>query len=156
MFLIYFYYSLVDKIGRKPLLSVSAFGSGMSLLIFGTFAYITSLGYETTVFGWIPIVTFSSMLFMAACGILPLLTIILSEFMPDNLRTIGTMSCTCVSWLLAFVSVFCFPSFLLVIGLHGCIFFFSGSCFIGSAFVLLYMPETKGKGFKEILLALEK
>lgn len=61
-----------------------------------------------------------------------------------------------MTWSLAFVLVFCFPSVLLAIGLHGCIFIFAVSTFIGSLFVLLYMPETKGKNFDEILQALEK
>lgn len=63
---------------------MSAIGTGMSLTIFGAFNYITSLGYQTAEFDWIPIVTFSSMMFIAACGILPLLTVLVSEFMPDK------------------------------------------------------------------------
>lgn len=78
------FFSLVDRIGRKPLLSVSAIGTGMSLSIFGVFAYITSLGYETSEYHWVPVVSFSSTFFIAACGILPLLTVIISEFMPDK------------------------------------------------------------------------
>lgn len=83
-----FLFSLVDRIGRKPLLSASALGTGMSLLIFGVFAYITSLGYETSEYHWVPIVTFSLTFFIAACGILPLLTVIISEFMPDKVSKI--------------------------------------------------------------------
>jgi len=105
---------LVDNIGRKPLLSISAFGTGISLLVFGLFSYFTSLGYDTISYRWIPLVTFSSMLFIAACGIVPLLTIIISEFMPDKLRTIGAMICTCVSWFFAFVLVYCFPTLVLL------------------------------------------
>lgn len=66
------------------------------------------------------------------------------------------MLCICVSWTLAFITVYVFPSLVLVIGLHGCILFFAGSCFVGATFVLVYMPETKGKTFTEIRQALEK
>lgn len=80
--------SFVDRLGRKPLLITSALSTGLSLFIFGMFTYATSLGYETSEYGWIPIVSFSSMLFAAACGIIPLLTVIISELMPDKVRSL--------------------------------------------------------------------
>lgn len=49
-----------------------------------------------------------------------------------------------------------FPSLVVWIGLHGCIFVFAGCCFVGAIFVALVLPETKGKSYSEILADLNR
>lgn len=68
------------------LLIISSLGAGLSLVALGTYTYLNSLGYYVQPFSWLAIASFSSMLFLASCGIIPLPYVILSEIMPDKVR----------------------------------------------------------------------
>lgn len=134
------------------LLIISSIGAGLSLLALGTYTYMNSLGYYVQPFSWIAIASFSSMLFLASCGIIPLPYVILSEIMPHKvsgtvqycllvalkclklifqIKSIGATVCFCLSWITAFVMLKCFPLVVIWIGVHGCIYFFATCCFLG-------------------------
>lgn len=66
------------------LLIISSIGAGLSLVTLGTYTYLNSLGYYVQPFSWVAIASFSSMLFLASCGIVPLPYVILAEIMPDK------------------------------------------------------------------------
>ena len=64
--------------------------------------------------------------------------------------------CLCFSWIMVFGMVKVFPSVVALVGIHGCIFIFSFCCFCGAIFVVLVLPETKGKSYEQILKDLDK
>lgn len=49
-----------------------------------------------------------------------------------------------------------FESAAEVIGMHGWVFLFSGVTMIGAIFIILVIPETKGKNYAEIAEILER
>lgn len=101
---------LVDRLGRKvrnvflysiilmfkwifflrfnQLLMVFSFAAtGVCHLILGTYIFLgatTSIDLQSV--QWIPVVSFSLMLFVACCGALPIPFVILSEMLPDRVR----------------------------------------------------------------------
>lgn len=42
------------------------------------------------------------------------------------------------------------PSSIALLGICGTMFIFAVSCFLGGIFVIIYVPETKGKSIGEI------
>lgn len=63
----------------------SCIGTGLSYIVLGTYVYCsTSLGMDLEYIQWVPVVSFSAVLFIASCGILPVPYIILGEIMPDK------------------------------------------------------------------------
>lgn len=70
---------LVDKAGRKILISTSAFGISLGMLVFATYSYLDGLGYDLSLFKWIPLVSFSFTLFIANLGVLTLPFLVTSE-----------------------------------------------------------------------------
>lgn len=54
-----------------------------------------------------------------------------------------------------FIMLKSFPLVALAIELHGCMFLFASTSLMGAMFVLIYVPETKGKSFEEIGRMLE-
>lgn len=80
---------LIDRLGRKPLLIVSSLGCTFSLIGLGTYLYLNQLGdYDLEPYNWIPLVTFSSLVFLAACGIIPICFVIMTEIMPTKVNFI--------------------------------------------------------------------
>lgn len=77
---------LIDRLGRKPLLIVSSLGCSLSLIGLGIYLYLNQLGagYDLEPFNWIPLVTFSALVFLAAGGIIPICFVIMTEIMPTK------------------------------------------------------------------------
>lgn len=61
-----------------------------------------------------------------------------------------------VLWVFAFIMLKMFPLISSVLGMDGSMFVYAGISLLGAIFVLLYMPETKGKSFDEIAKLLRK
>lgn len=64
--------------------------------------------------------------------------------------------CLCLSWVFAFIILKYLESMIELLGISGLMLIFSINSLLGGLFVMLYVPETKGKSFQDILLALEQ
>lgn len=163
---------LVDKAGRKVttifflklglhicickcnhtqvLLAISSLGASFGYICLGVYTLLSSIidvsGYE-----WIPVVTFSYIMFIISIGLIPIPSLVQTEILPQKIRAIGLTICVILTWILAFTMVKIFPFIMLSLGMHGSMFLFAGCSFAGAAYVLLVLPETKGKSFDEIV-----
>lgn len=72
---------LVDKAGRRLLISTSAFGISVGMLMFATYSYFKSLGHTASYLDWIPLASFSFVLWIANLGVLTLPFLVMSELM---------------------------------------------------------------------------
>lgn len=70
---------LVDRAGRKILISTSAFGISIGMFVFASYSYLNSLGFDLTSFNWIPLASFSFTLWIANLGVLSLPFLVTTE-----------------------------------------------------------------------------
>lgn len=63
--------------------------------------------------------------------------------------------CLCLSWVFAFIILKYFEALVELIGMSGLMLTFAINCLVGGIFVVVFVPETKGKSFPEILKLLE-
>lgn len=68
------------------LLIGSLIGSGVSLVTLATYSYMNVLGYNVKPYSWVAVSSFSAMLFLASCGIIPLPFVVLAEIMPERVK----------------------------------------------------------------------
>lgn len=73
----------------------------------------------------------------------------------SQIRSVGSTLCLCLSWTLTFLLGKGFTPIVEIIELYGCIYFFAFCCFAAVSYILLNVPETKGKSLEEILLILK-
>jgi Sugar (and other) transporter len=80
---------LVDRAGRKILISTSAFGISLGMFVFALYSYLRSNGVDLTGFNWIPLAAFSFTLWIANLGVLSLPFLVTSELIITlpNVRT---------------------------------------------------------------------
>ncbi|XP_037957110.1 facilitated trehalose transporter Tret1 [Teleopsis dalmanni] len=142
---------LVERAGRKLLLIISAVGTGLGHVCLGSYSYLNMLGYDTQAYNWIPVASFSFIIFIACWGVLTLPFLVVSEILPPKIRNMGNMICMVVLWIICFFILKYLPTMSEVMGMHGMMLFFGSSCFIGAAFIIIYVPETKGKSIETIL-----
>ena len=81
---------LVDRLGRKILLTLSAIGSSLCLAVLGAYSYANSIGLDVKPYSWISIASFSGMMFLASNGLIPLMFVVISEVMPEKVKKIQT------------------------------------------------------------------
>lgn len=107
--------------------------------------------FDVDAFNWIPLASFSFVIFIASLGVLNLPFVVISEVMPDQLKDYGVSFCMTIMWSITFVMVKCLPFLYGIIGFHGSMFLFAGICIVGELFIVLFVPETKGKSYEQIM-----
>ncbi len=139
----------VDRLGRKPLMIIGAFGMGLCLWAFGLAAYFEKTGAWVLVFILGYIASF-------ALSLGPVVWVVLSEIFPTRIRGRAMALATICLWAANFVVSQTFPimnenRFLVDKFHHGFPFWIYGTlCGVTVLFVWFFVPETKRKTLEEI------
>lgn len=133
----------VDKVGRKALLLGGGVGMGVSLLMIGLCFQFEWTGILLLFF----IVTYTGC-FAASFG--PVTWVVMSEIFPLKMRGIAMSVATFAIWVAVYIVTQLFPVFLEEFGPANTFFIFFAMSVLGFFFVLLKVPETKGKTLEEI------
>lgn len=112
---------------------------------------LKSWHYDVDSFNWIPVVSFSIVLFMASCAILTLSPLVISEVMPDKIKDIGPLICYTFFNSLQFLMLKFLPLLMDLLDFHGAMFLFASCCLLGALYIILQVPETKNKSYEEIM-----
>lgn len=147
--------SLVDKIGRKPLLLVGSIGMAVTLAI-AAFAFSTSsldaagkpqlsdsMGVLALVSANLYVVFFNM-----SWG--PVMWVMLGEMFPNQIRGSGLAVAGLSQWLANFAITLTFPMLLASIGLVGAYSIYAAFAALSIIFVLKLVYETKGKELEEM------
>ncbi len=165
----------VDKLGRKPLLTIGGFGMLIGFLMMGFTLYTSD--YSNVNSAGLPALSSSEgmvsligvLIFIAsfAMSMGPVVWVILSEIFPNRVRSIAMSIAVAAQWLANYVVSFSFPlvveSDVNKLQMHGGTwnnslpyFIFSGFIIIIIIFVWKFIPETKGKTLEEMETLFEK
>ncbi|XP_017771111.1 PREDICTED: facilitated trehalose transporter Tret1-like [Nicrophorus vespilloides] len=142
---------LVDKVGRRPLLALSALGSCLALAVEGSYFYVRDYtSIDVTNFSWIPIAALLSynIIFNLGIGTIPVM--MLSELFPTNVKAFAL----CLADIYFGVVVIFVSKFFQIMkdsfGMHVPFLAFSFFSAIGLIYIIFCIPETKGKTLEEI------
>lgn len=141
--------SLVDKVGRKPLLLVGSIGMFISLsaltYTFGT-AGFDSLGKLALTDAMGTFALIMANLFVVFFGISwgPIVWVLLGEMFNNRIRGAALAVAASAQWIANFAITMTFPIMLGSIGLAGAYGFYSISALVSVFFVIKYIKETRG------------
>lgn len=148
-------YILIDRKGRRFLLTISAAGCSISHAIMVGYMYLNNQGFEMGLLHWTPVICMGLVIFMASIGILPLIFICMAESFPSKMRpfgmTFGNMSLN----LCTFTLVKIYPLLEETLGLQTCLMLFSICCAFGTVYITLCVEETRGKELNETKESIE-
>jgi sugar porter (SP) family MFS transporter len=133
----------VDRRGRRPLMLVGAAGLA---LIYAAIGACYSGGV-----GGLPLL----LLVLAAIGcyamsLAPVTWVVLSEIFPNRIRGTAMSAAVAALWIACFILTYTFPILNARLGpartfwMYGCV------CAAGFVFILLRLPETKGKSLEQL------
>ncbi|XP_076261691.1 facilitated trehalose transporter Tret1-like [Rhynchophorus ferrugineus] len=144
---------VIEKLGRKYLLFVSLSIVTLSTMILAIYLAVKSHldKSELREISFIPIGSLCLFVISFSLGLGPIPWMLSSEIIPNEIRSIVTSAAGTFNWFLAFIIT---KLYLLVAGQSSVFFAFTISSLLGTIFVYLVVPETKGKTLAQIQEAL--
>lgn len=138
--------SLLDKIGRKPLLIISTIGATMFLLVLG---FASLLDVSNIKIALLMVGMFGFILsFAIGCGIAVWLA--MSELLPSRIRARGAAIALFANTVINTIILAVYPSVSNAIGDSTIFFLLAVITLFFVLFTLIFYPETKGKSIEEI------
>lgn len=152
--------SLVDRVGRKPLLMVGGLGQAVML---GLMAIIFTVSSEDAVQGIEMGGATGILALLAAIGFIaffaltwgPVMWVMLGEMFPNQYRGAALALAGMANWIANFVVTITFPVLLSNIGLGMSYGIYALFGLIAFVFVFRYVKETRGKTLEEISIEQE-
>lgn len=149
--------SLVDRVGRKPLLMIGGLGQAVML---GLMAIIFTASAEDAVQGIEMGGSTGILALLAAIGFIaffaltwgPVMWVMLGEMFPNQYRGVALALAGMSNWLANFVVTITFPVLLSNIGLGMSYGIYAMFGLVAFVFVYRYVKETTGKTLEEISL----
>jgi MFS transporter, SP family, solute carrier family 2 (myo-inositol transporter), member 13 len=148
---------LVDKFGRRRLMTVGILGMAITLLIVAvSFSYIPidlqTLEVTTDSVGWPGSVVLACVILFVAFYSSGVATIawIGTELIPLEVRALGTMLNTISCWSTNIIIASTFLSLMKAATPSGAFGFYCGICFLGWLFVVFFYPDVKGMPLETI------
>ena len=134
---------VVDRGGRRILMLLGAAGLAVIYVALG-------FCYHAGVKGW-PMLT----LVLAAIGcyamsLAPVTWVIIAEIFPNRIRGAAMSVAVMSLWIACFILTFTFPMLNRTLGPAGTFWLYAAICGAGFVFILLRLPETKGKSLEQI------
>lgn len=150
---------LVDRAGRRLLLLISISVMSVALLALGLFFFIRQRDLEMAEnIGWLPITSLTIYTIAFALGFGPIPWLLVAELYSKDVNAIMSSVTGAMNPCLTFIVASSFSSISSVVGIGGAFWIFAAFSIVGTVFVYLKVPETKGKSLSEIqkMLAGEK
>nr|ADP37168.1 putative ERD6-like transporter [Vitis vinifera] len=141
--------SLIDRLGRRPLLIVSAYGMLLGCLLTGTSFLLKAHQLATNL---VPILAVTGILvyigfYSVGLGAIP--WVIMSEIFPLHIKGTAGSLVTLVNWCGSWAVSYTF-NFLMNWSSHGTFFGYAFVCAAAVVFIVMLVPETKGRTLEEI------
>ncbi len=136
--------SVIDRLGRKPLLLVGSGGMAISLALLGT-----ALRFQGESSPFLLPAILSYVAFFAV-GLGPVVWLLLSEIFPTRIRGRAMSLATISLWIACFIVSLTFLSLVNVLTMAGAFWLYAVLCAVTFVFVWRVIPETRGKSLEEI------
>jgi len=138
------------KFGRRIPSMIS--GIGMTIFMGGMslYLYLADKGTIMADNGAVPVVCMMMYIFMSTIGFLVIPFAMVGEVFPSKVKDILSGLTVALGYLFSAITIKVYPDMSRVMAMHGMFLFFAIISIIGVVFILLFLPETKGKTLHEI------
>lgn len=148
---------LVDRVGRKPLLLLSAVGVGLMNGTIGTYFYFYNVNKSAVEsLYWLPLASLLVYIVCYAIGLSTVPYVTIGEMFPTNVK----LYASCIAHIYTGISMFAVQKLFQVVKdayeIYTVFWGFATFSFLGLVFMLAVLPETKGKSFASIQAQLRR
>ena len=142
--------SVSQKFGRRVPSIVSGAGMTIFMGILSVYLYLDDRGHHIGDRGIIPVICILMYIFMSTIGFLVLPFAMIGEIYPAKVKDVLSGVTTSIAYTFSFIAVKTYPDMLTLIGNHGVFSFYATISLLGTIFVAIFLPETKGKTLHEL------
>ncbi|CAM8887044.1 unnamed protein product [Rhodiola kirilowii] len=145
----------IDKAGRRVFLLISASGMVLGCTIVGGSSYLKDIEAISKL---VHVVAFGGIMVYGGSyvvGVASIPNMIVAEIFPINVKGLAGSLTNLTSWICACIVVYTF-NFLISWSSSGTFFIYAGINVLSFIFILILVPETKGKSLEEIQAAVNK
>lgn len=96
---------LVERFGRKSLLSLSALGTFIGLALLSLFIFLTSKGFDLEHLKFAPLILFAFFIFVSNLGVLTLPFLYVSEITPMRIKGFVMILCLAILYIFATIVI---------------------------------------------------
>jgi sugar porter (SP) family MFS transporter len=133
----------VDRFGRRGLMLIGCAGIALSHLLLGA-------AYTAEMKGLLVLVLTLSAIGCYGMSLAPITWVLISEIFPNRIRGAAVSVAVSALWIACFILTYTFPILKGAVGMSGTFWIYAAICAAGFVFVLLRVPETKGKTLEQI------
>lgn len=142
---------IVDRLGRKIILLVSAAGMCLAHGTMGLYFYMDHIKSDAVhSISWLPIFSLIFFVTVYCVGFGPLPWAVLGEMFPANVKSVASSIVASNCWVLGFLILQFFSTLDKAVGSHWSFWIFGIFCAVAFAFTLIKVIETKGMSLAEI------
>jgi sugar porter (SP) family MFS transporter len=138
---------ILDKVGRRPLLTIGTIGCILSLVVLGVFFASSSLQHSAS---WIALVCLIVYIASFAIGLGPVFWLMISEIFPLSVRSPAMSVSTVGNWTSNFLVSSFFLSLTTAITKQGTFWLYAFFGVLALIFFFARVPETKDRSLEEI------
>ncbi|XP_050313233.1 facilitated trehalose transporter Tret1-2 homolog isoform X1 [Anthonomus grandis grandis] len=142
---------LIDKLGRKVLLYISAVSMVLSLGVLGAYFFLKdAMKLDVQYLGFLPLASFIIYVLGFSLGFGPVPWLMMGEILPARIRGPAASVATGFNWTCTFIVT---KTFLLLpdcIGYHFTFWLFGAIVFLSLLFTIFFVPETRGQSLADI------
>lgn len=143
--------SISEKFGRRLPSIVSGIGMTIFMTILSVYLFMKNQNiYWIDDGGVIPATCIVLYIFFSTFGFLTLPFAMIGEIYPAAVKDVLSGLTTCLAYVFSFITVKIYPDMVFIMGKSGVFFFYATLSCLGTLFVHVYLPETKGKSLIEI------
>ena len=140
--------ALMDRAGRRILLLLASIFMALSAATLGAYYYMSDV--KNVNHDWISIGSLVIYIIFFSLGWGPVPWLYMGELFPTNVKGMAGGIATVVNWTCAFIITYSFASMEEGLNKYGTFWLYAGICALSGVFVVLVLPETKGKSLDEI------
>lgn len=149
--------SLIDILGRKIILLISAFGTCLALTVVGFFFFLQNyLKIDCTTFNWLPFVGLMIHVITFNIGLAHVPAVFVGEVFSIKVKVLAASFALTAEAFVGFLIIVNFIPMTETIGIYGTFWFFAVMCLIGPIISNLIVPETKGKYLEDIQIQIQR
>lgn len=142
---------VVDLAGRRPLLITSTTGTALALFINGTYLYMKNCTeLDVSSINFVPLIALLGLVVVFSAGLQTIPLVLMGEVFPTNVKAVAMCAADIYYSMIVAVISKLFHWTNNEFGMHVSFYGFSVCCLLGLMFIVLYVPETKGKTLEDI------